>query len=181
MARFMPRLTRSLTAALLMLAAFIALPAAAETDKALLKQLGAFEDAVREADGATVAAQMPPSLIVFFAGNSSRSPEDMRRIMADGMSAAMKTTDLISVEINIDLLATDTAGGSNWALVPVTSDIRSKDGVKVRSISSLFAVEEDGAWYLMRIENAGQADLLKKIYPQFADVEIPLGSLEILE
>jgi hypothetical protein len=49
---------------------------------------------------------------------------------------------------------------------------------KVRATSETLALKDDGVWYLVRIDEAAQSDLVKKIYPGFADFEFKPGAME---
>ena len=44
-------------------------------------------------------------------------------------------------------------------------------------VSTLGRVDGD-TWYLVRTEDGQQVQMLKEIYPEFADVEFPKGAME---
>ena len=52
------------------------------------------------------------------------------------------------------------------------------EGGKYRAQSSTLGLLDGETWYLVRVEDPQQVALLKEIYPAFADVVFPTGSME---
>ena len=51
-------------------------------------------------------------------------------------------------------------------------------GGKYRSTTKTLGLHEGDVWYLVRIDDAQQVAILKEVYPAFADVEFPTGTME---
>jgi hypothetical protein len=51
-------------------------------------------------------------------------------------------------------------------------------GGKIKATSSTLGLLDEETWYLVRVEDAQQVEILKEVYPAFADVEFPTGSME---
>jgi hypothetical protein len=56
-----------------------------------------------------------------------------------------------------------------------------KDVGRMRSRNQTLAVEENGKWYLVRIEDQGTIDLLRAVYPDFATIAFEPGTTEAVD
>ena len=70
---------------------------------------------------------------------------------------------------------------SPYALIPTETVIDMGEGGKYRAKSSTLGLLDGDTWYLVRVEDQAQVVLLKEIYPAFADVVFPTGSMETVE
>jgi hypothetical protein len=47
--------------------------------------------------------------------------------------------------------------------------------------SHTLALMDGGAWYLLRVSEVQQIEILRKVYPEFAGVVFPTGSVEAMK
>jgi len=48
----------------------------------------------------------------------------------------------------------------------------------MRATSQTLGLLDGDTWYLVRIDDAAMAAIIKDVYPEFADVEFPAGTVE---
>ena len=51
----------------------------------------------------------------------------------------------------------------------------------LRSQTSTLALQDDGLWYLVRIDSPQQVALLRAAYPEFTGVDFPSGSSTMVD
>jgi hypothetical protein len=101
----------------------------------------------------------------------------------DQLEPAMRqvlTTQLQGVTIDdygMDLAGAEThvSGDRTWLLIPTWTEMTVEGVGRVRFETRTLALEDDGEWYLVRVEDAPQAAMLREVYPEFAEVEFPAG------
>jgi hypothetical protein len=77
----------------------------------------------------------------------------------------------------MDLAGAEThvSGDRTWLLIPTWTEMTVEGAGRVRFETRTLALEDDGEWYLVRVEDAPQAAMLREVYPEFAEVEFPAG------
>ncbi len=122
---------------------------------------------------------VPPKLKVKIAETFGVKPDDLKTAMADVMAEALKTVKFES--FNMDFasatIATTSDGSRTYALIPTETIMAVEGAGKFRATSQTLAMDEDGEWYLVRVDDPNQSNLIKQVYPEFADVDFPLGEM----
>ena len=60
-------------------------------------------------------------------------------------------------------------------MIPTRTVVQTPGGTKLQSNTQTLTLEDGGKWYLIRIEDAGQIDLMRSVYPDFKGVTFPKG------
>jgi len=154
---------------------------ATEAERVALDQLlGRYEGAVDRRDMAAVVNMMPPRVFTHMSAQSGMSVDQLKAMVVKLSGGVM---DMIG-ESKFDhdaVVFKELSDGSRYALVPTTTIVKLKDGPTYRAKSHTLAVLEDGNWYLMRVNEPKQLIILHGAYPAFSNVELPQGSMELLE
>jgi len=53
-------------------------------------------------------------------------------------------------------------------------------GTKVQSTNTTLALQDGGKWYLVRIDDASQKQLLVQAYPEFSNLSVPKGTTKVI-
>lgn len=168
---------------LMALAGMASTPAAAQgitqTDRAAIEnRISAFDKMMREGRSGDSLDFVPPRLLDVIAKKFGLSSADVKPSFRQQVTEAMKHVKIVSFRM---VLSSATAGvtpdkSRNYMLIPTETVVEVPGTGRVRSKSSTLAFQENGIWYLVRIDEAEQALVLREAYPEFAGVEFPAGS-----
>ena len=154
---------------------------AAET-ASLEQTVANFNAAMTANDFVTVAKVIPPKVLAFIAKSANVDVEALNKIIIEQMAKAL--ADVKITTFSMDLLTAEhreLADGTPYVLVPTETVIALPDGSKTRVKSSTLALLDENVWYLLRVSDAQQLQILRQVYPQFVGVEFPAGSMEAVE
>ena len=174
-----------LRAIALSLALALPLPAMAQqaVDTApIATAIDTFETAFTGGDMEGVFAVMPPAILGFIARQAGVSDAELRAQMASATEAAMASVEIEEFGMDLDAATTGRSPeGRAYALVPTTATMSVPQQGRFRSVNTTLALEDDGEWYLMRIDDPNQIAILRQVYPDMAGVDFPQGTLEQLK
>jgi hypothetical protein len=152
-----------------------------DTEKAALQNaVENFTGAMRRNDFPTiVASSIPPRLLQLIAGKGDVPPDALRK------SIVAQTEQIMSV-VKIESFSFDFAaaqfkelpGGAPYVLIPTVTNM-AVQGRQVTGKDQTLAFVEDGKWYLLRVANAQQSSMIREAYPEYQNVDFPLGTMEI--
>jgi len=71
---------------------------------------------------------------------------------------------------------TTPTGGRTYLLIPTWTEMTVQGVGRIRADTQTLAWQDDGQWYLIRIEDAPQQAMLREAYPELAGVDFPLGT-----
>jgi hypothetical protein len=154
-----------------------------EKEKASLAvTLASFDADIREQHFDRVFATVPPRVMAAIAKKNNISVEKLKPAFVGMMTATMKAVKIES--FSLDLANADyreLPSGAPFALIPTKTVIDA--GVKGRISEKTFslAIQDDGKWYILRVNDVAHLMILRDVYPEFAGVELPSGSMEILK
>lgn len=152
----------------------------AERD-ALAQKVQSFDAAMRASDYDEVTRIIPPRVIAAIAESAGVGVKDLRKIIVDQMSATFASVKIVS--FGMDLGKAEFRGladGTPYVLVP-TETVVEADGAKTAVRSFSLALIDGGEWYLLRVDDPQQLAILRRVYPGFANVEFPQGSMEAVQ
>jgi hypothetical protein len=152
---------------------------APEASARIEERIAAFDDVMIRMDMAATFDFVPPKLKKKIAESFGIPVEDLKSAMASALDEAMKTVKFESfgMDFAAATISTTTDGSRTYALIP-TETLMSVEGAgKIRATSQTLAMDEGGEWYLVRVDDASQTTILKQVYPEFADVDFPLGQM----
>ena len=179
----MPRVFKSAVLALAVGAALVA-PALARqfTDaekQDLADAVQKFDVAMKANDFATVVdTSIPPKLLTAMATGANVPVDQLKSLVIQQMTQAMQTVKIESY--GMDVAKADyeeTKDGTPYALVP-SEVVMEISGKKTKASAPTLAIIDDGKWYLLNVGQPTQVGTLKTVYPSFADVTFPQGTME---
>ncbi len=175
---------RALAALALILA--LAVPASAqditaEQQQALDERVQSFDTAMRENDMQEVMGVVPPKVLERIAAQSGLSVDDLLAAMQAQMDEIMGTVEIVSFGMDLEGVEFTTfESGIVYGMIPTETviDLGKDAGGKMRAKSDTLGLLDGDTWYLVRIDDPAQVAIIKEVYPEFADVEFPAGSVE---
>ena len=140
-----------------------------------------FNTAMTNQDWATVMAIVPPKILEKFATDAGITTDQLLEQMAELMkqSLAQVTIDSFGMDLEAATYG-ETADGTPYALIPTETVIGLGEQGKMKANSQTLGMYEEGAWYLVRTEDAATLAALKAIYPSYADLEVEPGTTEMI-
>jgi len=122
---------------------------------------------------------VPPRLFQTIAARAGVSEAEFRAAMREMIAAQMQSVSLVSY--NMDMAAATpirTPDDARTYLLIPTMTVMEVNGQRVKSTTSTLALEDEGEWYLIRVDDANQVALIRELWPEFAAVEFPVGTTE---
>lgn len=165
--------------------ALCAAPALAFDDSdasAVRSKVADFESAVRSQNYSVFFDTIPPKMLDFIAEQAQLPPAELKAAMGAQIQTAMSSVTIEQFEIDLDAMETgDTSSGRGYAIIPTTSTVSVPNIGKTRSTNTTLALEDDGAWYLVRMDNPQQIAVLRSVYPDFEGIVFPQGTMEAVQ
>lgn len=154
---------------------------AADQLASLKSTIAEFDAAMRAEDYGIVVKTIPPKVIEHISKQAKIEVEPLKAFIVQTMKTAMQTVKLISFGMDVDAIEQkELANGAPYAMVP-TSTVMDAGTGKVAIKSHTLALLDNSTWYLLRIEEVAQVEILKQVYPEFAGVVFPTGSVEAIK
>jgi hypothetical protein len=166
-----------LLALLLAAGAAWARPLSEEENAALASAVSSFDAAMREGNHARVAETVPPKVLAAIARHAKTTPEAVIAQMIEATKALQSKTESFGMDLGT-AIHKEHASGTPYVLIPTQTTMAIR-GKRVRVISHTVALLDEGKWYLLSI-GVLQLPILREVYPEFAGVEFPSGSTEML-
>jgi len=152
------------------------LPAAQQ--QALTERIDSFDTAVRANDIDGIMGVVPPKVLDRLASQFGLSVDQLIGEMQKQINEVMTDVKIESFGMDAKKVDFVTESGLTYGLIPTESVIDLGPAGKLRSTTTTVALLEDDNWYLVRIDNSEQIDVIKQVYPMLADVQFPAGTLE---
>jgi hypothetical protein len=73
-----------------------------------------------------------------------------------------------------------TPTGRVYGLIPTQTVVQTPGGTQLQSNNQTLTLEDGGIWYLIRIDDAQQIELMRELYPDFKDVSFPKGTSKVI-
>lgn len=145
-----------------------------EGDRQQIAGLSAMFDAAFEArDVPAITGFLPQPILDHIAIENDMEPAVMRRIFITQTEHLLEGVTVDNFVMDVDnLVPGRTPIGRAYALVPTSAEL-SLDGRQVQAESQTLFFEDDGAWFLLRLESRYQLDIVKAVYPDFASLTLP--------
>lgn len=172
----------------ILLAALLATPAAGwarevtdadrEAVSALVDQVDA---AMRQGDLMAATDVVPPRIFSTMAERVGMPEEELMEAMRAAMEEAMAEVEVVSSEMRLEeATEAETSSGRPYLLIPSETVLR-VGGEGLRNETMTLALEDEGSWYLVRIDDMQQIQMLREVYPDFEGVEFPRGRMSAVE
>jgi hypothetical protein len=150
---------------------------------ALAVTVESYDAAVRENNYAHMTQTMPPKVIAAIARRAKASPDQVVAELIKEAQEVVQRGDVKIESYKFDLGRAEhkaLSSGAPYVLIPTEVILAVRGGARVREMSLTLALLEEGQWYLLRMNDARQLQILREAYPEFAGVEFPRGSTEML-
>jgi len=148
----------------------------------LADTVAAFDTAMRGADYATVSETIPPKVLAYIADKGGIDVAKLHEIVIAEMTKALAEVKL--EDFSMDLAKAEyreTETGEPYVLIPTVTIMDAGDLGKLKSTSQTLALLDEGKWYLLRVNEQQQVEIMRQVYPQFVGVEFDSGSVEALK
>jgi len=147
----------------------------------LTEAVTAFEAAMSEMDFEKILSVTPPRITAHIADQAGMPIDELRKMTITLMRDAMGQVEIEEMGMDMENATyTATPDGTPYALIPTRTVVKAGD-MRVASETASLALYDDGAWRLIRVDEQQQIDILRSVYPSFAEVELPTGETKILE
>ncbi len=140
--------------------------------QALTDTINSYKEAILAGNARRTVESMPPKLLRRIAERGNVSPEQAQENMIKSISARMQSVKMLSA--NTDLANAkfgETENGTPYVIIPFVT-VFTSGAQKTTAKSSIFAMIEDGRWYLLDISAPQQRTVFNQLYPEFEKVEI---------
>jgi predicted flap endonuclease-1-like 5' DNA nuclease len=138
-----------------------------------------FDTAMRANDTRSILKVMPPKIWGFLKEKSKFDDEKLIQVIGDALAAAMKDVTIIDFKMDVAAATThELSDGTSYMLIPTVTKMDVKNYGKVAASSQTLALRDEGKWYLVRISDPQQKQIVTTVYPAFKDVELPSDKLE---
>lgn len=181
-------IVRMLGPLFLIMAAFAPASAAgqaigAEDRAAIEARVAAFDRVMSAGRVGDTLDFVPQRLLDAMARNAGVEPEAVRAAFAEEVGKLAHLLKFVSFDMDVGSAtsAVTPDGSRGYMLIPTETVIEMPGAGRVRSVTSTLAMKDGDQWYLVRIEDAEQIVILRKVYPEFTGVEFPAGSITAVE
>lgn len=146
----------------------------------LVARIDSFDAAMKASDMATIMSVIPPKVLTQIATKYKVTNEQLVEAAQQQIDAAMADIELVSFGMELDNSGFHILpDGTHYALIPTETVMDLGGGVgKMRAKSTTLGVLDGETWYLVRVEDPEQVAIFKQVYPAFAEVTFPTGSME---
>ncbi|MBL8845155.1 MAG: hypothetical protein JNN24_05240 [Hyphomicrobium zavarzinii] len=140
-----------------------------------------FDAAMRGSDYGVVVDTIPPRVLSHIAEQAGLERDKLRTLVIGMTKQALETVKLVSFGMDTSKLEEkQLADGTPFALIPTITVMDAGNG-NISVNSHTLALIDGGAWYLLRVSEVQQIEILRKVYPEFAGVVFPTGSVEAMK
>ena len=145
-------------------------------------RIAGFERAFVEGRTDAIINIIPPRMITAIAAKGGVPEKTLRREMAQATREATREVKVVSFDMALEQAKfLTTATGRPYGLIPTQTVVQRPDGTQtLQSDNTTLTLEDGGIWYLIRIEDSRQINLLREIYPDFDGVTFPKGTTKVI-
>ena len=154
-----------------------------DTEKAALSQtVSEFDAGMRNQNYERVIATVPPRVIAAIAKKAGIGVEELAPAMVQVMKSALAAVKVESFSMAMmSAQYKELSNGTPYVLIPTETVIDAGDKGRISEKTHSLALQDDGKWYILRVNDVGNLMILRDVYPDFAGVELPSGSMEMLK
>jgi hypothetical protein len=149
---------------------------------ALKTRITVFEDGIRNKNFQVMSDIIPRTVWENIKAKANITDAQLVESIKTTMMRDFETATITN--FNLDLPAATThalADGMPYMMIPTNATIAVKQSGIFQSTSVTLAIIENDAWYLMRVSDKAQVDILHEVYPAFKTVVLPEDKFEKVE
>jgi hypothetical protein len=126
---------------------------------------------------------VPPRLLRTMAERTGASEADIKAAVREMVAAQMQSISIVSFDMDLKAAEPQKSadGTRTYLLIPTVTVMEAAGVGKVKTTTSTLALEDEGEWYLVRIDDQNQVAMVKELWPELAAVEFPNGVTERLQ
>lgn len=150
---------------------------------AITERVDAFNTAFTGGDMGAVFDFLPGKILTSLSAQSGLSEEALMAAMKEQIDIAFETVTLDDFGMDMATATWEMTpdGSRGYALIP-TFTVMTVEGVgKMRSEGDTLSFSDDGKWFLVRVDDPSQVQLLTASYPEFTGVTFEPASLQAVE
>lgn len=133
-------------------------------------------------DIAGVIDAIPPRILDHIAQSNGMEPALLRDALIQQMNQVMQTATIDAFSMDVDQLVTGvTPIGRAYALVPTTTVLTIAGANTMEAVSQTLFLDDEGEWFMVRVDDPSQEQILRAVYPDFATINLPRGTMRALE
>ena len=141
--------------------------------QALTDTVTSYKEAILTSNAQRTVESMPPKLLRLIAERGGVSPQQAKESMIKSISTRMQSMKMLSANTDLENAKFgETENGTPYVIIPLVT-ISTSGAQKTTAKSSIFAMIEDGTWYLLDISAPQQRAVFNQLYPEFAKVDVP--------
>jgi hypothetical protein len=154
-----------------------------EERTAMIDRVDAFSESMAEGDMGAVFDYMPPEVLALLVEQSGQDEETLIEMSKAQIEMAMATVtvDDFAMDIEAATYQMTPDGSRAYLLIPTQTMMTIEGSGTVIASSETLAFEDEGEWYLARVDEPAQAALIQTAYPEFVGVEFAPGTIEAAE
>lgn len=153
----------------------------ADDRAAIAQRVTSFERAFMRQNTSEIINVVPPSLIAAIAQDANVPEATLRTAMQTETRNALRQIKVVSFGMSLEQATfLTTPNGRPYGLIPTQTVIEAPNGTKLQSNNNTLTLEEGGKWYLIRIDQGRQMELLREIYPDFKGISFPQGTSKVV-
>lgn len=159
--------------------ALLATPVLAETQAdrdAIASGMDSLIAAVQAGEFAKTFDHTPPKMMEQMSQAMGVSVDDMKAQATAAAEMVMGMVKIESFDYDMANARFGTTDAREYALIP-TSSVMEAMGQKIEAKGDTLALQDGGTWYLLRVEDPEQINMLHAAYPDMAGVEITPGTM----
>lgn len=180
---FNKTMTALAAAAFLLTAPLHAQEVTDEEKAAIQTRIDEFGAVMKSGDLSGTFDFIPGKVREHIASQSGMTVDQLKAAMKEQMGAMLSTVTFD--EFGMDLAnATFTAtpdGSRTYGLVPTHNVMTIEGQGTIRAESQTLVMQDEGEWYLVRVDDPQQVGMLQAVYPEFAGVEFPPATMTPVE
>jgi hypothetical protein len=121
---------------------------------------------------------VPPRLLQATAARFGATQAQLRQAFAENAAQLFAGVSFVSCRMDLDAAAIRLTpdGARTYLLIPTETVIDAGGAGRVRTVSQTLAMQDEGRWYLIRVQDAAQREVLTEVYPEFAGVDFPAAT-----
>jgi hypothetical protein len=148
----------------------------------LTAQVANFGQQFNDGNMTAIFDYMPVKVIESLSAQAGISQKELFAAMQAEIDSAMSQVTIEDFSMDMDAATwTMTPDGSTgYALIPTVTDMTVEGIGRVHATGETLAFAEDDQWYLVRVDDATQAQLLVAAYPAFDGVTFAPGKMDVV-
>jgi hypothetical protein len=155
---------------------------APEQIEALKTRVTTFEAGIRASDFKVMADIIPRKVWNHFKSQAGVTDAQLEDGIKTAVTKAFEKVKIIDFKMDIPAATTHAlSDGMIYMLIPTATTMQAQNADKYLTTSGTLAFIEDGKWYLMRISDKAQLDVLHQVYPAFKTVTLPEDTIKKIE